>query len=42
MSGEGGGSAGRKAHLTLGGVSFVGLSHGGIIQQTWFTKHSFT
>lgn len=42
MSGEGGGSAGKEAHLKLGGVSYVGLSHYGIFQQTGFTKHSFS
>lgn len=42
MSGEGGGSAGKEAHLKLGVVSYVGLSHYGIFQQTGFTKHSFS
>lgn len=42
MSGEGGGSAGKEAHLKLGTVSYVGLSHYGIFQQTRFTKHSFS
>ena len=42
MSGEGGGSAGKGAHLKLSTISYVGQSHCGIFQQTGFTKHSFS
>lgn len=42
MSGEGGGSARKEAHLKLGKFSYVGMSQYGIFQQTELTKHSFS